>query len=343
MDSLIEYTADDLQQVENRAHFTLEYTWSYESTGDNHKAFYIPRDIEVASNGDIFILDNGNNRIQVFDSSRTYLRTLGEEGTAPGEFQMPQDLLCIPADRILVTQPSQKRLQIITSTGEYVQGFVTEGTIEEARLFDDSTFIAPDSRRAGNPDHHLLRVHNFAGDYVRGFGRHKYVEESPSYALMGVHFALDDVQNSYAGYFTRSHLEKYAPSGKLMQSIYFELPIKYEAKKRTLYDLEFSDGYFYVLVLNRHLTEKEILIGSTMGTFRGGVSENTHYFMNHGVESEDTDLYRLLVFDQWGRLVSSNLLTKYVEKITVHQNTLYLVDSFVGMKIYEYAIHLPGR
>lgn len=103
----------------------------------------------------------------------------------------------------------------------------------------------------------------------------------------------------------------------------------------------FSDGYLYVLILNRHQTEKERMLGAVLNTNFGGASQNPHFYDKHGVQSENTDLYRLLVFDQWGRLVSSNLLTKYVEKITVHQNTLYLVDSFVGMKIYEYAIHLP--
>ncbi|MBD3276013.1 MAG: hypothetical protein GF372_11920 [Candidatus Marinimicrobia bacterium] len=343
IDSLIEYTADDLRQAENRAQLTLEYTWSYESTGDDHKAFYIPRDIEVASNGDILVLDNGNNRIQVFDSTRAFLRTLGEEGTAPGEFQMPQDLLWIPPDQILVTQPLQKRIQILNSHGEYMQGFMTEGHIEEAKLFDDSTFIASDSRRAGNPEHHLLRIYNLVGEYVRGIGLHKYVEESPSYGLMGVCIALDDVQNIYAGYVIKSHLEKYAPSGELMQSLYFDLPIKHAGVQQTIYDLKYSNRYLYALVANRAKSEKEWGIGRLSSTFTAAGPTNTHYFMNHGVESEETDLYRLLIFDQWGRLVSSNLLTKYVSKITVHQNTLYLVDSFVGMKIYEYAIHLPAR
>ncbi|MBD3273663.1 MAG: hypothetical protein GF372_00025 [Candidatus Marinimicrobia bacterium] len=343
IDSLIEYTAEDVRQAENRAHLTLEYTWSYESTGDDQKAFYIPRDIEVASNGDIFILDTGNNRIQFFDSTRTYLRTLGEEGTAPGEFQMPQDLLCIPPDQILVTQPFQKRVQIITSAGEYVQGFVTEGTIGEAKLFDTGEIIAPDSRRAGNPDHHLLRVHNLEGEYVRGIGLHKYVEESPTYALEHVHFALDDTKNIYTGYVTRNHIERYTHAGELVQSLYFDFDQNFDPKIATLQDMAHADGYLYILVLNRQMTEQERMIGSTTGTFRGGVSESTHYFTDYDLDSEDTDLYRLLIFDQWGRLVSSNILTKYVEKITVHQNTLYLVDSFVGMKIYEYTMHLPAR
>ena len=345
IDSVLTYTARDLRQVENRATLSLQYTWSAEQTGDPHKAFYFPRDMAIAPNGDFYVLDTGNNQVQVFDSTRTYLRTLGKKGNGPGEFQMPQAILLLPGNRLLVSQPFQKRVQILSREGQYLNGFTTKGHLERIRLFQGEHLIAPDTRRAGNPNHHLFLILDFQGDSLGWLGTHKYSSDSPAYALEGVISAKDADENLYAGYYIEEHIEEYTPAGKLLQSIQYTLPAHLAETTRTLYDLTSGNGNLYALVPNRLKTKSEQYIGGTItrsGPGRSG-ARITYYLPNPDIKSEKTDLYRLLIFDRWGRLVSSNVLNVYASKIQVYHRKLYVIDSFVGMKIYEYAIHLPAE
>lgn len=49
--------------------------------------FYYALDLSVDSNGDIYVYDSGNHRIQVFDASGQFVRSIGDgEGQGPAEF-----------------------------------------------------------------------------------------------------------------------------------------------------------------------------------------------------------------------------------------------------------------
>lgn len=52
--------------------------------------------------------------------------------------------------------------------------------------------------------------------------------------------------------------------------------------------------------------------------------------------SEATDRFRLLVFDPTGKIIASKKLTVHCNKFYVYSNNLFIIDSFVGMKIYQY-------
>lgn len=53
------------------------------------ESFYQLNDRSVATDadGNLYVLDNGNHRVLVFDAEGTHLRTMGREGGGPGEFQ----------------------------------------------------------------------------------------------------------------------------------------------------------------------------------------------------------------------------------------------------------------
>jgi fibronectin type 3 domain-containing protein len=51
----------------------------YSNTGDGPEQWNYPNDIAVASNGDIYVIDQGNNRVQVYDSSMHFKRHIGND------------------------------------------------------------------------------------------------------------------------------------------------------------------------------------------------------------------------------------------------------------------------
>jgi hypothetical protein len=56
-------------------------------TDDENLAFSSPADMAVDGSGSLYILDSGNQRIQVFGPDGKYIRTIGRKGQGPGEFE----------------------------------------------------------------------------------------------------------------------------------------------------------------------------------------------------------------------------------------------------------------
>ena len=73
--------------------FDLEEDLSIGREDDENYLFYSVRDIGVDDDGNIYVLDRGNLRIQKYDRDGNYLCTMGRVGQGPGEFQWAFQLL----------------------------------------------------------------------------------------------------------------------------------------------------------------------------------------------------------------------------------------------------------
>jgi hypothetical protein len=72
--------------------FDLEEDLSIGNEDDENYMFYRGIKIEVDNDGNIYVLDRGNHRIQKYDKNGRYLLTIGSKGQGPGEFQNPSDI-----------------------------------------------------------------------------------------------------------------------------------------------------------------------------------------------------------------------------------------------------------
>ena len=116
---------------------------------DPREAFYRVSGVEPDPSGNIYILDRGNNRIQVFDPEGTYLRTMGRQGDGPGELN--RSLYLAFAGDQLVVRASTRRLSIWDLEGELV------GDIQLVRSLRqfvgiDGGFVAAYSTRLGDAE-----------------------------------------------------------------------------------------------------------------------------------------------------------------------------------------------
>ena len=87
---------------------------------DPRYSFYQAWGLAVDSGGNMYVMDRGNHRIQVFDRQGQYLRTLGAEGQGPGELQELQ-YIAIAGDTVVVIDPANGRLNHWSALdGEYL-------------------------------------------------------------------------------------------------------------------------------------------------------------------------------------------------------------------------------
>src|SRR5665647_1567871 len=92
--------------------------------------------------GMIYILDSGNQRIQVFGPDGRYVRTIGRKGQGPGEFASPNSIDIDAAGRLYVLDDRQKRIQVFTKEGEVQKSIRTPAGlgIDRFRLLGSGAF-----------------------------------------------------------------------------------------------------------------------------------------------------------------------------------------------------------
>lgn len=86
---------------------------------DPNYIFYRPRGVVADPTGRFFVLDGGNNRVQVFDADGEYLRTLGREGQGPGELSQAYGI-AVAGDHLVVHDITNSRFSIWSLAGGHL-------------------------------------------------------------------------------------------------------------------------------------------------------------------------------------------------------------------------------
>ncbi|HEU5402309.1 MAG TPA: SMP-30/gluconolactonase/LRE family protein, partial [Terriglobales bacterium] len=90
--------------------------------GKNHTLttpgdFSKPTYLAVDGDGNLYVSDTWNNRIEVFDADGTFIRTFGRAGDGPGYFARPKGIAVDSDGHIWVADAVQDRLQVFTPEG----------------------------------------------------------------------------------------------------------------------------------------------------------------------------------------------------------------------------------
>jgi hypothetical protein len=81
--------------------------------------FNRPTRLSVANNGDLYVSDGyGNARVHHFSPDGNLIRSWGEPGTAPGQFNLPHSVWAHTDGRIFVCDRENDRIQIFSPDGE---------------------------------------------------------------------------------------------------------------------------------------------------------------------------------------------------------------------------------
>ncbi len=125
--------------------------------GSGDGQFNQARGVATASNGNIYVADMANSRVQVFDPSGTYLFQFGTLGTADGEFDSPTDIYITNTDEVYVG----------SNFDDYRGGGAPR--VVRVQVFDlDGNFIraldATNQQFAGDPNIHQYQINGLEVD-----------------------------------------------------------------------------------------------------------------------------------------------------------------------------------
>jgi DNA-binding beta-propeller fold protein YncE len=101
-------------------------------TGKKHTSteigeFSKPTNLAVDKEGNLYVADTLNDRIEVFDADGNFIRTWGKNGDGPGDFARPKGIAVDSDNHIWVADAMLNRLQVFTSDGNFLLGMGSFG------------------------------------------------------------------------------------------------------------------------------------------------------------------------------------------------------------------------
>jgi len=209
------YNFAEYNKVVTEKGFAVEF--SYRIGADRYsknKVFKYPRNFNIDSKGNIYIVDTGNNRVQKFTRSGKYILTIGgEKGKGIYQFDDPSDIAFDSEDNLYVTDFNNKRVQVFTENGEYIKTLKFKNRSPAHIAIDSKDNIFLTDRE--NYDAIVDKYDN-DGNLLLSFGK-----PLDSKKAIGVYvktysqaqIIIDDEDNVYVCYKTENIIDKYDNNG----------------------------------------------------------------------------------------------------------------------------------
>ena len=334
---------------------------------NEHVAFYMPMDMALDKQGNLYVLDTGNHRIQKFTSDGEYIATLGRQGQGPGEFHFPLSLDVDTQGNLVICSQYSKKIQVIDPTGEEIKSqVVTEDFSRYVRVTSDNNLLTPAPRNSFfrddknvKPDPLFQRMDR-QGKVTESFGEPRdYKNALLSASGNNVNFCVGVDGSIYASFDNQNRIEKYSHDGRLIWRS--DRKLKYNAEK-PLYKGKIErfkggginiegprwnscseavaaddQGRVWVITLRRQLKEEEVAGTSTRMT-RTNQGASISMKPNTSGEVYETDAYNLEVYDSEGVWLYSFPLNHFGDIIRFHGDKMYILDRLRRMQVHVYRI-----
>ncbi len=332
-------------------------------TDDENLAFSSPLDMAVDAAGNIFILDGGNQRIQVFGPEGRYVRTIGRRGQGPGEFESLSSICIDRQGNFHVLDSAQRRIQVFTPRWEVLKtALLTKLRIDRMRLLGSGPIVAQVAlffgmggveREKSEPK--LVKLLGPDLEVIREFGEpFEYGEEITNRAGNSWFFDVDADDHICLCFAYQNRVERYSPEGRLLwradralnystkliekgrQEVTANTTRYFGPKLNRVTDALAADikGRIWVVTRDRQIRKEEEVTIMVSGSVDRGSTRK----VVGGTDLRTTDMYKLEVFAPDGVLLGAIPLTHFVDGIWIHQDRLFLLDRDRGVQFYEYRI-----
>ncbi len=158
------------QEKEMKADFVLAI--GSEKTNED---FFQPKYFTLDKNGNIYILDSGNSRIQVFSPQGRFIFSFGRFGQGPGELSKDASIIKILEDnRVYVIDNMQRRINIYDEQGKYFKSFALRSEYDDIVLVENRYYL---SNLLLKEDYKPIYYAEDLADIRNSFGR--FIEPTP--------------------------------------------------------------------------------------------------------------------------------------------------------------------
>ena len=82
--------------------------------------FGLPSNVALSTDGNVYVADAGNDRIQVFNAQGNFIRQWGEFGSGDGQFSFPQGIAIDSSGAVYVADSGNDRIQVFDARGNFL-------------------------------------------------------------------------------------------------------------------------------------------------------------------------------------------------------------------------------
>ncbi len=97
---------------------TGEHLYDIGKRGREEGELNLPRDVEIGPDGNVYVIDGGNFRVQVFSPEGQFIRTFGSVGSRSGQFSRPKGIAVDKQGLIYVSDAAFGNFQIFNPQGQ---------------------------------------------------------------------------------------------------------------------------------------------------------------------------------------------------------------------------------
>jgi DNA-binding beta-propeller fold protein YncE len=210
---------------------TIEKIFSIGSLNANDDyLFSWVKDITTDSAGNIYACDSKEHRIQVYDKTGKYIRTVGRKGQGPGDLMRPKAVRINKDGRIFIQDALNHRISIFKSNGKFYDSFRYKGVTGEYLEINSQGHVIiypfPTSEKYQD-SLPIITVYDLKGNIVNKFGERLMLLEhgpfgKPWYSFNSFTKSTD---GSLIVDFNYPYLIHFYQDGKLTKVITRECPI----------------------------------------------------------------------------------------------------------------------
>ena len=144
---------------------------SFGSYGTGSGQFSHPAGIAVDSSGNIWVVDQDNDRVQKFTGTGEFLTSFGSSGSGAGQFGRPTDVAIDAQGNLFVTDAGNSRIEKFSPSGEFISQFGSYGTGNGQFRNAESVAIDPSGRIwVGDTYNGRLQKFSASGEYLATVG-----------------------------------------------------------------------------------------------------------------------------------------------------------------------------
>jgi tripartite motif-containing protein 71 len=182
-----------------------------------------PLGVATDQQGDLYVVDAGNSRIQEFDSSGKFLRMWGSRGTGDGQFYFGSAIagggVVVDHQGNVYVGDYSNRVQKFDSQGKFIRSWKTTGHGEAPSLVYAELYLAVDAQNN-------VYVADFQNDRIEKFDADgKFLLQwggtsSGDAELFGPEVATDPNGNVYVAEFRNGRVQRFDGNGKVLAKFF---------------------------------------------------------------------------------------------------------------------------
>ncbi len=184
-------------------------------SGPSNGSFYNPQNLAIDSDGNVYVTDLGNRRVQKFDNHGTFLNSWGSGGTGAGQFNSPSGISTYE-NFVYVVDSQLNTIQKFDVDGNFVLQWGSPGN-------DPGQFLLPKGITVNNNgtvfvvDTGNQRIQQFSseGEFIGEFGESG---NSAGQFVSPVGITIDDFNNIYVSDPGSNSIKKFDSMGNFIKN-----------------------------------------------------------------------------------------------------------------------------